>query len=74
MAPKDERVQDFLTTRRAKITPEMAGIPRGGGARRVPGLRREATAAGGPPSSAEEQADTMPVSDAKVTDRVMVSR
>lgn len=44
MAPKDERVRDFLATRRAKITPDMAGIPRGGGARRVPGLRREEVA------------------------------
>ncbi|MEU2799525.1 helix-turn-helix transcriptional regulator [Streptomyces sp. NPDC006863] len=44
MAPKDERVRDFLTTRRAKITPDMAGIPKGGGARRVPGLRREEVA------------------------------
>ncbi|MFE1130326.1 helix-turn-helix domain-containing protein [Streptomyces albidoflavus] len=44
MAPKDERVREFLATRRAKITPDAAGIPRGGGARRVPGLRREEVA------------------------------
>ncbi|TCK25772.1 helix-turn-helix domain-containing protein [Pseudonocardia endophytica] len=36
-------VKDFLTTRRAKITPEMAGLPPGG-RRRVPGLRREEVA------------------------------
>lgn len=33
-------VRDFLTTRRARLTPERAGII-GGGRRRVPGLRRE---------------------------------
>lgn len=32
-------VSEFLTSRRAKITPEQAGIP-GGSNRRVPGLRR----------------------------------
>ncbi|MET4096351.1 helix-turn-helix transcriptional regulator [Arthrobacter sp. UYCu712] len=30
----------FLTSRRAKITPEQAGLPAYGGTRRVPGLRR----------------------------------
>ncbi|MEC3891133.1 helix-turn-helix transcriptional regulator [Nocardiopsis sp. LDBS1602] len=44
MTPKDERVRDFLATRRAKITPDMAGLPQGGGVRRVPGLRREEVA------------------------------
>ncbi|MBK0332383.1 helix-turn-helix transcriptional regulator [Brachybacterium sp. MASK1Z-5] len=44
MAPKDENVRAFLSTRRAKITPDMAGIPRGTSARRVPGLRREEVA------------------------------
>lgn len=44
MTPKDERVREFLATRRAKITPDMAGIPSGGGVRRVPGLRREEVA------------------------------
>ncbi len=44
MAPKDDRVREFLATRRAKITPDMAGIPRGSGIRRVPGLRREEVA------------------------------
>ena len=32
--------RDFLATRRAKITPEQAGLPDYGGNRRVPGLRR----------------------------------
>lgn len=36
-------VRDFLTTRRARITPERAGIP-AGGQRRVPGLRRSEVA------------------------------
>jgi hypothetical protein len=37
-------IREFLTTRRAKITPEQAGLQRGGGTRRVPGLRREEVA------------------------------
>ena len=37
-------IREFLTTRRAKITPERAGLQRGGGTRRVPGLRREEVA------------------------------
>jgi transcriptional regulator with XRE-family HTH domain len=37
-------VREFLTTRRAKITPERAGVPLFGGTRRVPGLRREEVA------------------------------
>jgi transcriptional regulator with XRE-family HTH domain len=36
-------IRDFLTTRRARITPEQAGLPTYG-ARRVPGLRREEVA------------------------------
>lgn len=32
-------IRDFLVSRRAKVTPEQAGLP-GGGNRRVPGLRR----------------------------------
>lgn len=44
MATKNENVREFLATRRAKITPEEAGIPRGSGVRRVPGLRREEVA------------------------------
>ena len=37
-------VRDFLTTRRAKISPEQAGVPTMG-QRRVPGLRRSEVAA-----------------------------
>lgn len=33
-------IREFLTTRRARITPEQAGLPVFGGNRRVPGLRR----------------------------------
>lgn len=40
MAIRDE-VHDFLRSRRARLTPEMVGLPAGGGRRRVPGLRRE---------------------------------
>ena len=38
-------IRDFLTTRRAKLTPDQVGLPAGGGRRRVPGLRREEVAA-----------------------------
>jgi transcriptional regulator with XRE-family HTH domain len=34
-------IRDFLASRRAKLTPEQAGLPNFGGIRRVPGLRRE---------------------------------
>lgn len=34
-------IREFLTSRRAKITPEQAGLPWYGDKRRVPGLRRE---------------------------------
>lgn len=34
-------IRDFLASRRAKLTPEQAGLPNFGGVRRVPGLRRE---------------------------------
>lgn len=37
-------ISDFLTTRRAKLTPEQVGLPDFGGRRRVPGLRREEVA------------------------------
>ena len=38
-------IRDFLSTRRARITPQEAGLPSyGGDRRRVPGLRREETA------------------------------
>ncbi len=43
MSTKDE-VREFLISRRANITPAMAGIPDFGGQRRVPGLRREEVA------------------------------
>jgi transcriptional regulator with XRE-family HTH domain len=33
-------VREFLATRRARITPEQAGLPNFGGTRRVAGLRR----------------------------------
>ena len=36
--------REFLATRRARITPEQAGLPAYGGHRRVPGLRREEVA------------------------------
>lgn len=35
---------EFLATRRARITPDKAGLPAYGGHRRVPGLRREEVA------------------------------
>lgn len=37
-------VRQFLSTRRARITPEQAGLESYGGRRRVPGLRREEVA------------------------------
>ena len=37
-------VRDFLVTRRARITPQQAGLAFYGGTRRVPGLRREEVA------------------------------
>ncbi len=43
MANADE-IRDFLTTRRAKVTPERAGLPVYGRTRRVNGLRREEVA------------------------------
>jgi hypothetical protein len=50
MEPKNETtearaaVKDFLTSRRAKLSPEDAGFVAHGGNRRVPGLRREEVA------------------------------
>jgi transcriptional regulator with XRE-family HTH domain len=39
------QIREFLTTRRARITPEQAGLPAyGGDRRRVPGLRRSEVA------------------------------
>jgi hypothetical protein len=43
MDPRDE-IREFLTTRRAKLTPEPAKLPAYGGNRRVAGLRREEVA------------------------------
>ncbi|GIU55768.1 helix-turn-helix transcriptional regulator [Arthrobacter sp. NicSoilC12] len=37
-------IRDFLISRRAKITPDQAGLPNYGELRRVPGLRREEVA------------------------------
>jgi transcriptional regulator with XRE-family HTH domain len=42
-APNTE-LRDFLRSRRARVTPQEAGLPPGRGARRVPGLRREEVA------------------------------
>ncbi len=38
------QIRDFLATRRARISPDQAGLPAYGGNRRVPGLRREEVA------------------------------
>lgn len=37
-------IREFLASRRARITPDRAGLPAYGGNRRVPGLRREEVA------------------------------
>lgn len=37
-------IREFLSTRRARLTPQQAGLPAWGGNRRVPGLRREEVA------------------------------
>jgi transcriptional regulator with XRE-family HTH domain len=37
-------IREFLASRRARVTPERAGLPVYGGTRRVPGLRREEVA------------------------------
>src|ERR1700709_1360537 len=46
MTDSDRRgeIREFLSTRRARITPEQAGLPAYGGNRRVKGLRREEVA------------------------------
>ncbi|MEU0584545.1 helix-turn-helix transcriptional regulator [Streptomyces sp. NPDC006132] len=41
---RSSEIREFLRTRRARITPERAGLAPHGGARRVPGLRREEVA------------------------------
>jgi len=38
------QVREFLASRRARITPDQAGLPAYGGNRRVKGLRREEVA------------------------------
>lgn len=43
VAPKDD-IRAFLATRRARLTPEQAGLPAYGVNRRVTGLRREEVA------------------------------
>src|SRR6187551_1332101 len=40
----DQEIREFLTTRRARLTPERAGLPVYGRTRRVAGLRREEVA------------------------------
>jgi PAS domain-containing protein len=46
MDQKDHRgeIREFLSSRRARVTPEQAGLPAYGGNRRVKGLRREEVA------------------------------
>ncbi|MFJ3804325.1 helix-turn-helix transcriptional regulator [Streptomyces sp. NPDC090088] len=39
-----KEIKEFLASRRAKITPQQAGLPAYGSKRRVPGLRREEVA------------------------------
>ncbi|MFG2003889.1 helix-turn-helix domain-containing protein [Spirillospora sp. NPDC048911] len=39
-----DEIREFLTSRRARITPDQAGLPAYGGNRRVKGLRREEVA------------------------------
>lgn len=39
-----DQIREFLTSRRARITPEQSGLPAYGGNRRVTGLRREEVA------------------------------
>ena len=41
---KQDDIREFLRSRRARITPEQAGLPAYGGNRRVKGLRREEVA------------------------------
>lgn len=39
-----DELREFLMSRRARVSPEEAGLPAGGGRRRTPGLRREEVA------------------------------
>ena len=40
----EDEIREFLTSRRARLTPDRAGLPMYGRSRRVPGLRREEVA------------------------------
>lgn len=40
----EDEIKAFLTSRRARVSPEQANLPAYGGVRRVPGLRREEVA------------------------------
>jgi transcriptional regulator with XRE-family HTH domain len=44
MNDRSNELADFLRTRRARVTPDQAGLPDDGRARRVPGLRRDEVA------------------------------
>lgn len=44
MSDSRRDISGFLASRRARLTPEQAGLPNYGGQRRVPGLRREEVA------------------------------
>ena len=44
MVDQRSEIREFLTSRRAKITPEQTELRTYGGTRRVPGLRREEVA------------------------------
>ncbi|MFG3115534.1 helix-turn-helix transcriptional regulator [Streptomyces sp. NPDC048197] len=44
MDDRSRELADFLRTRRARITPDQAGLPADGRVRRVPGLRRDEAA------------------------------
>lgn len=44
LVDRKEEIREFLISRRAKLSPEQAGIPSYGELRRVPGLRREEVA------------------------------
>jgi transcriptional regulator with XRE-family HTH domain len=41
---RSAEIADFLRTRRARISPDTAGVPADGRPRRVPGLRRDEVA------------------------------
>jgi transcriptional regulator with XRE-family HTH domain len=41
---RSSELSDFLRTRRARVTPDQAGLPEDGRVRRVPGLRRDEVA------------------------------